>query len=84
MRSYLPGDGTNGVVANTHTIPSENPPENEAPLVRDIPNQTINEGASFATISLDDYVSDVDNSDAEMTWNYNGNIELSVTLVRVG
>ncbi|MCK4606240.1 MAG: hypothetical protein KAU35_02970, partial [candidate division Zixibacteria bacterium] len=53
---------------------------NDAPVVSDIPDQTIAEGSSFATISLDDYVSDVDNTDAEMTWTYAGNTELLVDI----
>ena len=53
---------------------------NQAPIVTDIPNQTIAEGASFATINLDNFVSDVDNSDTEMTWSYSGNSELSVNI----
>jgi len=53
---------------------------NDAPVVTDIPDQTIAEGGSFATISLDDYVSDVDNTDAEMTWSYSGNTELTVSI----
>ena len=51
-----------------------------APVVSDIPDQTIAEGGSFATISLGDYVADVDNTDAEMTWTYSGNTELAVTI----
>ncbi|MBN1536803.1 MAG: tandem-95 repeat protein, partial [Anaerolineales bacterium] len=54
---------------------------NDTPVVSDIPDQTINEGESFATINLDDYVSDVDNTDAEMTWTSSGNSELSVSIV---
>ncbi len=53
---------------------------NDAPVVTDIPDQTIDEGSTFATISLDDYVSDVDNVDAEMTWTYSGNTELTVSI----
>ena len=53
---------------------------NDAPVVTDIPNQSIAEGSSFATINLDSYVSDVDNSDAEMSWTFTGNIELTVTI----
>ena len=53
---------------------------NEAPVVTDIPNQTVAEGGSFATINLDDYVTDVDNTDAEMTWTYSGNIDLTVSI----
>ena len=55
-------------------------PVNDAPVVTDIPNQTIAEGASFATINLDDFVSDVDNTDAEMTWSYTGNTNLTVSI----
>ena len=56
-------------------------PVNDAPVVSDIPDQTIPEGESFVTINLDDYVTDADNTDAEMTWTYSGNSELSVTIV---
>jgi PKD repeat protein len=53
---------------------------NDAPVVSDIPDQTISEGGTFATINLDDYVSDVDNADSEMVWTYSGNVELSVDI----
>ncbi|UCD18590.1 MAG: hypothetical protein JSV44_06720, partial [Candidatus Zixiibacteriota bacterium] len=61
-------------------IVSEVPPENEPPVVTDIPDQTISEGDVFATINLDDYVSDPDNSDAEMTWTATGNTDLTVDI----
>ncbi|HHI02868.1 MAG TPA: hypothetical protein ENL22_05055, partial [candidate division Zixibacteria bacterium] len=51
-----------------------------SPVVTDIPDQTIDEGSTFTTINLDDYVSDADNSDAEMTWTYSGNSELTVDI----
>ncbi|MCB9059806.1 MAG: tandem-95 repeat protein [Calditrichae bacterium] len=54
---------------------------NDAPVIADIPNQTINEGSSFTTINLDTYVSDVDNADSEMTWTYSGNTSLGVSIV---
>jgi uncharacterized repeat protein (TIGR02543 family) len=54
---------------------------NDAPVVSDIPNQTIAEGATFTTINLDDYVSDVDNIDADLTWTYSGNTALTVSIV---
>jgi hypothetical protein len=53
---------------------------NDAPIVSGIPDQTIAEGSTFATISLDDYVDDIDNTDAEMLWSYSGNTELSVVI----
>ncbi len=53
---------------------------NAPPQVSDIPDQTVNQGSGFAQIHLDDYVSDPDNTDEEMTWNYSGNSELTVTI----
>ncbi len=53
---------------------------NDAPVVSDIPDQTIEEGAVFTQINLDTYVDDVDNSDADMTWTYSGNSELQVSI----
>ena len=53
---------------------------NDAPMVSDILDRTITEGDAFTTIDLDAYVSDVDNTDAEMTWSYSGNSELTVTI----
>jgi len=55
-------------------------PINDKPVVGDIPDQTINEGESFTTFDLDDYVSDPDNTDAELIWGYSDNSELSVTI----
>lgn len=54
---------------------------NDAPVVSDIPSQTILEGSTFSTITLDNYVSDVDNTDAQMTWTYSGNSQLAVSIV---
>ena len=54
---------------------------NVAPILDDILNQTITEGSSFTTISLDNYISDVDNTDEQMTWTYSGNIDLTVSIV---
>lgn len=53
---------------------------NSAPVVTDIPNQSINQGESFATIQLDNYVSDSDNGDAQISWSYSGNSELSISI----
>jgi len=68
--------GLSGSDAATFTVT----PVNDAPVVSDIPNQTIAEGASFATISLDNYVTDVDNADNEIAWSYTGNTELTVNI----
>ena len=44
-----------------------------------IPAQVTNEGGSF-TINLDSYVSDPDNTDAQLMWAYAGNASLGVTI----
>ena len=67
--------GTNGFSVFSYILSVNSPP-----VVSDIPDQTIDEGGSFATISLDNYVSDVDHTDAEMTWTYSGNMELTVSI----
>lgn len=54
---------------------------NQPPVVSGIPDQTIDEGQSFATISLDAYVSDPDNADTEMNWSWAGNSQLGVSIV---
>jgi hypothetical protein len=38
------------------------------------------EGTSFASINLDDFVSDVDDADADMVWTFAGNTELTVAI----
>ncbi|GEM_PF-2763497 len=67
--------------SNTATVIIHVTPVNDAPVVTDIPDQVVSEGESFATISLDDYVSDVDSADALMTWTYSGNTDLTVSIV---
>jgi len=52
----------------------------QPPVVSDIPDQTVAEGASFTTINLDSYVTDADNLPSEMTWTYSGNTELTVSI----
>lgn len=50
------------------------------PVVTDIPNQTIDEGQSFAAINLDDYVSDLDDPDASLMWTTSGQSQLIVSI----
>lgn len=77
--TYKAYDGT--VYSNNATVHITITPVDDPPVVGDIPNQTITEGSTFTTINLDDYVSDVDNTDAEMTWTYSGNSQLTVSIV---
>jgi hypothetical protein len=71
-------DGSGGTDTITVNVTIE--PVNDPPVVSNISDQTIAEGASFATIHLDDFVSDVDNTDAEITWTYSGNSQLTVSI----
>ena len=72
-------DGNGGTDTITVNVTIE--AVNDAPVVTGIPDQTIAEGESFVTISLDAYVADADNTDAEMTWSYSGNTDLTVSIV---
>ncbi|MBD3184125.1 tandem-95 repeat protein [Candidatus Poribacteria bacterium] len=53
---------------------------NDAPVVSDIPDQTIQQGETFADIALNDYVTDVDNEDAEITWSFTGNVDVNIEI----
>jgi len=55
-------------------------PVNDPPVVSDIPNVTFPEDGSDSSIDLDNYVSDVDNTDAEMTWTFTGNVNIIVSI----
>ncbi len=82
--SWTPGSygstATRWAIAAVPINPASITPVNQAPVVSGIPDQTINEGESFTTINLDDYVSDVDNTDAEIVWSYSGNSQLTVDI----
>jgi len=54
--------------------------QNDPPLVLQIPSQTIDEGQIFSSITLDDYVSDPDHSDADIIWTVTGHQQLSVQI----
>jgi hypothetical protein len=50
----------------------------EPPVVTDIPNQTVTLGGRFTAIRVDNFVSDPDNADSELTWSWSGNASLTV------
>ena len=52
----------------------------QPPVVSNIPNQTIAEGDTFLTISLDNYVTDPDHPDDQISWSFNGNSQLNVSI----
>jgi hypothetical protein len=52
----------------------------EPPVLSDIVNQTISGNARFASLRIDDLVTDPDDLDSDMTWSWTGNSELTITL----
>ena len=62
--------------AATFTVTSVN----DAPVVGNIPSQTIDEGGTFADIKLDSFVSDIDDPDNQIAWTFSGNTRLSVEI----
>src|SRR3972149_3197116 len=56
-------------------------PVNDLPLVSDIPSESIAEGGSFATINLNNYVTDVESADAVIVWTHNLVTNLTVSIV---
>jgi len=45
---------------------------NDAPVVTDIPGESIAEGQSFTTIQLVNFVEDIDNPDSLINWQPSG------------
>ena len=76
----LQGGLDNIIIADTYFDKLMSNSMNNAPIVSNIDNQTVNEGESFGTIRLDDFVSDTDNTANEMSWSYSGNVELSIDI----
>ena len=63
------------VTSNSLTIMSD------PPVVSGIPDEAVPEGSSFATVILDNYVTDGNHTASQMTWTASGEIELSVDIV---
>jgi len=53
---------------------------NAIPVVSGIPDVIFAEDGSDSSIDLDGFVSDADHTDAEMTWTFSGNSNISVTI----
>ncbi len=67
--TYTANDGsTNG---NTVSVLITITGVNDAPVIDDIPNQTVAEGNSFNTINLDNYITDAETSDENIVWSLN-------------
>jgi len=50
------------------------------PVISDIPDQTVAEGSAFTPINLDDYVTDPDNADDQITWSILGEDDVTVSV----
>jgi len=50
------------------------------PVMIDIPNQTIQEGETFAQINLDSFVTDADTPINQIQWSFSGQTELQVSI----
>ena len=68
--------GLSDTTATTFTIFEVN----DRPVALKINNQIINENDLFSEISLNNYVTDVDNTSAEMAWSFFGNQSLQVSI----
>jgi hypothetical protein len=72
-------DGSGG--ADTITVNVTIEAVNDPPVVSNIPDQNIDQGETFNTINLDDYVEDVDNAKEALNWTFSGNTDLTVSIV---
>ncbi len=54
---------------------------NDCPVISDIGDQSVVAGNNFATINLDDYVTDADHTDDLLTWSTSGESNLIVDIV---
>ncbi len=55
-------------------------PVNDAPVCAAIPDVSFDEDGSDTSIDLDDYVSDVDDADAELSWTWSGPTHVTVSI----
>jgi hypothetical protein len=55
-------------------------PVNDAPVISNIPDQTIEKGESFAEIDLDLYVEDIETEDNQIAWSHSGCNNLSALI----
>ena len=69
-------EGTTGEFSGQYILSWSDAP----PVISDIPDQSVAEGSAFATINLDDYVTDPDNADSEITWTASGETDVTVTI----
>ncbi len=54
---------------------------NYVPVVSGIPDQTINEGETFVSVLLNNFVEDLDDSDNTIDWTYSGTNDLIISII---
>ena len=59
-------------------------PINDAPVIKKIPDQTIEEKNEFESISLSDFVTDVDDDVMKLKWSVSGNKDLKFDIDKYG
>lgn len=79
----------NGKVYTSQPLPIEiegrktgTPAVTHRPVIAAIPNQTIHNSDNFRDINLDDYVKDLDNTDSEIRWTFQGNKNINLELTQ--
>ena len=55
-------------------------PVNDVPVLTSIADQSIAEGDTFTTVTLDDYISDIETSAADISWAATGQTDLVVVI----
>lgn len=77
---YLQGGLDNIIISDTYYPELMLNTVNASPVISDIPDQAIDINEDFATINLDNYVSDADHADSELLWTVSGNVELIIDI----
>lgn len=62
------------------TINNGSLPGQSSPVISGLPDIEFDENGSDNSLDLDDYVTDADNTDAEMTWTYTGNTNVLISI----
>lgn len=76
----LDGGLDNIIISDTYSESLLTISVNHAPVVSSIPDQSIKKGNSFTTVTLDDFVTDTENSDSQLSWTCSGNSSLIVEI----
>jgi len=53
---------------------------NDTPFISEIPNQVVDRGTQFSSLDLDDYTSDVDNNNEQLTWTVLDNEQVTLSI----